>query len=617
VIIGPLFPTSRIDGDRAIELFITYSYCYYFFFTRFLHCPHIPHPVHISGSIDVQEFVYTLSFFYFNFFSTLILTDCYLYKLAIRFLIAFYIFGKPSILKDCRDTLLRMDGLKERKEAFVTGLTGGTITDVYVVTSISAVSYLIWCIIKKRTNLFENPRSVLSQLLDFLLNWNNLLLAVTIYANNISLLTFLILIPAVFILLTSKSKKYVQRVIRINFKTLTVKEYLPFKSYITIYRSQMMILTCICILAVDFPIFPRRFAKVETWGTSLMDLGVGSFAFSMGVITARAYLRQHFLGKYSYFRNLFRAIKGSLPILGLGVFRLLSVKYFNYQEHVTEYGKYWNFFFTLGCLPPLTNLLSPIILKVSPLILSLTIGTTYEYILTNRGLMRYIISSPRVDFLSDNKEGIFSLIGYFCICLNGLALGSMILTVVPTPHNLTKMTSSREDLMAYHKSGKKGCDFTFTPVQGLTLISLLYHVLYLLGDKYYKYGVSRRMTNMLYVLWVSAYNSTFLLCYKLIENFVWGDVKVQYVDDKTSAKKPKNTDLSVIDPSVCVPSALTAVNNNSLVLFLVANLLTGVINMSYDTLDSSDWSGILVLMGYTFILSTFTMVLYHLGIKLR
>ncbi|KAF6009018.1 hypothetical protein HII13_003657 [Brettanomyces bruxellensis] len=480
-----------------------------------------------------------------------------------------------------------MDGLKERKEAFVTGLTGGTITDVYVVTSISAVSYLIWCIIKKRTNLFENPRSVLSQLLDFLLNWNNLLLAVTIYANNISLLTFLILIPAVFISLTSKSKKYVQRVIRINFKTLTVKEYLPFKSYITIYRSQMMILTCICILAVDFPIFPRRFAKVETWGTSLMDLGVGSFAFSMGVITARAYLRQHFLGKYSYFRNLFRAIKGSLPILGLGVFRLLSVKYFNYQEHV------------------------------SPLILSLTIGTTYEYILTNRGLMRYIISSPRVDFLSDNKEGIFSLIGYFCICLNGLALGSMILTVVPTPHNLTKMTSSREDLMAYHKSGKKGCDFTFTPVQGLTLISLLYHVLYLLGDKYYKYGVSRRMTNMLYVLWVSAYNSTFLLCYKLIENFVWGDVKVQYVDDKTSAKKPKNTDLSVIDPSVCVPSALTAVNNNSLVLFLVANLLTGVINMSYDTLDSSDWSGILVLMGYTFILSTFTMVLYHLGIKLR
>lgn len=515
-----------------------------------------------------------------------------------------------------------MEGLKERKEAFVTGLTGGTITDVYVVTSISAVSYLIWCIFKKRTNVFENPKDKLGQLLDFLLNWNNLLLAVTIYANNISLLTFLIVIPAIFLLLTSKPKKYVQRVIRVNFKTLTVKEYLPFKSYITIYRSQMMILTCICILAVDFPIFPRRFAKVETWGTSLMDLGVGSFAFSMGVITARAYLRQHFLGKFSYFRNLFRAIKGSLPVLALGVFRLVSVKIFNYQEHVTEYGKYWNFFFTLGFLPFLTNALSPIILRVSPLILSLAIGTTYEYILTDRGLMRYIISNPRVDFLSDNREGIFSLVGYFCICLNGLALGSMILTVVPTPHNLTKMTSSREELIAYNKAskgkiGKRRLDFTFTPVQGLIVISILYHALYLLGDKYYRYGVSRRMTNMLYILWVSAYNSTFLLCYKLIENFVWGEVKVRYVDDETLAKKPKNTDLSVIDPSVSVPIALTAVNNNSLVLFLIANLLTGLINMNYDTLDSSDWSGIVVLIGYIFTLSTIAMTLYHFGIKIR
>ena len=43
--------------------------------------------------------------------------------------------------------------------------------------------------------------------------------------------------------------------------------------YITNYRSSMLIVTAICILAVDFPIFPRRFGKTENFGFGLMDIG--------------------------------------------------------------------------------------------------------------------------------------------------------------------------------------------------------------------------------------------------------------------------------------------------------------------------------------------------------
>lgn len=44
----------------------------------------------------------------------------------------------------------------------------------------------------------------------------------------------------------------------------------PRKSAITNFRAGMMIQTIIGILAVDFSSFPRRHAKTETFGTSLV-----------------------------------------------------------------------------------------------------------------------------------------------------------------------------------------------------------------------------------------------------------------------------------------------------------------------------------------------------------
>ena len=58
--------------------------------------------------------------------------------------------------------------------------------------------------------------------------------------------------------------------------------------FITNYRSSMLVVTAVCILGVDFPVFPRRFAKTETFGFGLMDIGVGSFIFASGLVSQEA-----------------------------------------------------------------------------------------------------------------------------------------------------------------------------------------------------------------------------------------------------------------------------------------------------------------------------------------
>ncbi|CUM66484.1 uncharacterized protein PRCAT00004150001 [Priceomyces carsonii] len=470
-----------------------------------------------------------------------------------------------------------MSALKEQKEQFVSGLTGGSITEIYQATSIALTSYLSYVLINNQNS------NELSFPLDFLLNVITLCCSITSYSGHIGMLHLMVITPALVAVLIGNGKKILKTRGLAKRKANHSKDKgsgsdpfsqkLPKKPFITAYRSYMLIITNLCILAVDFPIFPRRFAKVETWGTSMMDLGVGSFVFSMGLVNSRSVLKRLLYSKYKFtWSNYLGLIKNNtvkaIPVLVLGLIRLASVKSLDYQEHVTEYGTHWNFFITLGLLPVFVGILDPILNTIPREIVAFAIALGYELALNETPLLEYILKTDNrfANIITMNKEGIFSFFGYLSIFLFGQSFGSFALT---------------SDTV---ETGIKNGLFGTNTRRGLISTSILYQGIFLLARYVPLFSnVSRRLANFQYVIWVVSYNAIFLLGFDMIETHV-------SVREATS-------------------QLLDAINKNGLMIFLVSNLLTGLVNMTINTLECGNTAAFGVLTCYSIVFSALAVIL--------
>jgi phosphatidylinositol glycan class W len=373
---------------------------------------------------------------------------------------------------------------------------------------------------------------------------------------------------------------------------------LPIHPFLTTYRAAMMIVTCIAILAVDFRVFPRRFAKAENWGTSLMDLGVGSFVFSGGVVSARSVLKDRVSGalaKKTLAQRFISSIRHSVPLLVLGLIRLYSVKNLEYAEHVTEYGVHWNFFFTLGFLPPFVEIFEGLATIIpSYEILSLAVAVLYQVALESTDLKGYILVSPRgPNLLSKNREGVFSFLGYLAIFLAGRATGIRVIPSGISPS--TTPQQARKRLLT-----------------SLGVLALGCSALFALNSTYFLgYGagipVSRRLANMPYILWVAAFNNAQLFLFCLIETLFFPSVHRASAPGKNEEAERTALATSPI---------LKAFNRGGLAVFLIANLLTGVVNLTVPTLDVNDGQAMVILVGYAAVITAVALGLDKANIKI-
>ena len=64
--------------------------------------------------------------------------------------------------------------------------------------------------------------------------------------------------------------------------------------------------------------------------------------------------------------------------------------------------------------------------------LAFVIMIVYELALVEYGLEEYIFYAPREDFVSANREGIASLVGYLSLNLIGIGIGDLTYRMVMT-----------------------------------------------------------------------------------------------------------------------------------------------------------------------------------------
>lgn len=370
-----------------------------------------------------------------------------------------------------------------------------------------------------------------------------------------------------------------------NPQTTTTKSFLQshvqsgLVPMVTVFRVLVNVKTAISILAVDFNVFPRRYAKTEVYGTGVMDFGVGAYIFANALVCPEARGKTIIGSKMNHIAKQLMTV---WPLVFLGLGRLVSLKMTGYHEHVTEYGVHWNFFFTLAIVRVVASVLLALFPVRHSWIIAVLLGGLYQLALETTGLKSFLLhnNDRTIDFLHANKEGLFSVLGYIAIYMAGVRIGLYLMK----PRTLVR-------------------DY-FVVIRNFLLGSgVLYGALFLCQATVEP--VSRRLANLSFCLWTVAQCMFFLACLAI------GDMMLLMLQRKThcyfvpSSWNPHEKDQDAVAErkrrSLDRFCLFQAVNRNQLLFFLLANVTTGLTNILVDTFSTSDYVSVSVLLSYMLI----------------
>ncbi|XP_053959697.1 uncharacterized protein LOC128864186 [Anastrepha ludens] len=352
---------------------------------------------------------------------------------------------------------------------------------------------------------------------------------------------------------------------------------------LTLLRAAINLLTALCILAVDFESFPKNFRKTRRYGAGLMDVGIGLFVFAMGTVSKPSKNIAHIT------KSLWTVVL--LLVLGLG--RTLLIMFINYNQDEHEYGLHLNAFYTLaltkffGCLFSgiAKNNLRHMIAGVALLIIHECCLQLY----TSAFVMNPDIE--RDTFLRANREGILSLPGFVALYLISIVIGQSL-----------KM----QDKALRHR-------VFIDKLRALGIASVVLWVLVV--GCIFTVSIARVTCNLGYVTWILALAVTmaflFIIVFHLILSTIW-----PICDIEEDFESLLNSTVTTSCHENSLPALVKAVNANGLVFFLLANVLTGAVNIYLEPSVRSDFESICILTVYMFIAISFVYLLHRLKIRI-
>ncbi|CAG2110517.1 unnamed protein product, partial [Medioppia subpectinata] len=405
------------------------------------------------------------------------------------------------------------------REDFIRGHNGSTASEVVAITCVNQLANLLLIAVLSLFPVLTEPNHLwIRYSIEFFIIMTPFITCITILSDYIFFVYLAIISLTVIAIVLCFMRRQTKQIVVKDLLELcpNYEQRLPF---LTNLFSTLMQCVCIAILAVDFRVFSRRFAKTEIYGFSLMDVGVGSFIAINGGFSPESRLGSDSRNKRMFLFK--KTVFSTVPLIVLGFQRLIAVKSLEYHEHVTEYGVHWNFFFTLG--------LSKICL--------------------NCGLSEFIQNDNRNGLFAANKEGILSLFGYISLYLIFVEIGKYIVN---------------------------------------------------LNDTYIE-STSRREMNLSFVFWMVSLNSLFIGMEFAIQTLVHC---LQHLNVLGSG----DTHRSII---------FSAIGYSGMLLFLVSNLLTGLINFTINTISVSNSIAFAIIVIYSLILSIISVILFHYKIQIK